>query len=79
MAWLFPSASSLERLAGQSCVTETRSGTGSCRFLGKSMAELYEERPGNEPPTENQLAGLQLVAQRVIDDSLELADELRAA
>ena len=43
------------------------------------MAELREERSGDEPSTEDHLAGFQLVAQQAIDTSLELMDKLETA
>ena len=43
------------------------------------MAELWEDGPDPEPPTEERARELRLVAQRAIDASLELADRLEAA
>lgn len=44
-------------------------------FSEAAMSELYEEGQ----PTADQAEGFRLVAQRAIDASLELADELDAA
>ena len=46
------------------------------------MAELYDEKRGrvaDEPPTPERIAEWRVVAQKAIDASLELADELEAA
>lgn len=76
---VFPSVASLERLAGAVMCDQDDAWAGSRYFSEKAMAELYEDRPTGEPPTGEQLAGFRLVAQRAIDASLELADELEAA
>lgn len=76
---VFPSAASLERLAGAVMCDQDDVWAGSRHFSEKVMAELYDDRPTAEPPSEEQIAGFRLVAQRAIDASLELANELEAA
>lgn len=48
-------------------------------FLEAGDIEALRGAPAGEPPAGFQLAGLRLVAQRVIDVGLEFADELEAA
>lgn len=76
---VFPSAASLERLAGAVMCDQDDAWSASRYFSEKAMAELCGEGPVGEPPTEEQAAVFRLVAQRAIDASLELADKLEAA
>jgi len=75
----FPSAASLERLAGAVMCDQDDARSASRHFSEKAMAELCEEGPAGEPPTEGRAAVFRLVAQGAIDASLELADKLEAA
>ena len=79
---VFPSVASLERLAG-AVMCDMDEAWGDARYFSeKVMSELYDERrePSAEvPPTPERMEGWRIVAQRAIDASLELADELEAA
>ena len=79
---VFPGAASLERLAGAVMCDQDEAWSEKRYFSEPKMAELYDERRAaraEEPPTPERMAELRLVAQKAIDASLELADELEAA
>ncbi len=76
---VFPSAASLERLAGAVMCEqdEVRSG---CRYFSEAkISEFYEERPAPKAPDERRREELRLVAKKAIEASLELADTMEAA
>lgn len=79
---VFPSVASLERLAGAVMCDQDEAWSDARYFSEKVMAELYDEKRGpvtEEPPTPEHMAEWRIVAQKAIDASLELADELEAA
>ena len=79
---VFPSTASLERLAGAVMCDMDEAWADARYFSEEKMSELYDESRAaraEEPPTQEQLDGWQLVARRTIDSSLELADMLEAA
>ena len=79
---VFPSVASLERLAGAVMCDQDEAWSEARYFSEKVMAELYDEKRGrvtDEPPTPERMAEWRVVAQKAIDASLELADELEAA
>ena len=79
---VFPSASSLERLAGAVMCDMDEAWSDARYFSEARMAELYDERQrgaNREPLTEEQLEGFRLVARQAIEASLQLADMLEAA
>ena len=79
---VFPSAASLERLAG-AVMCDMDEEWQEARYFSKTkMDELYDESSAaraGEVPTPERLNEWRLVAKRAIDSSLELADELEAA
>lgn len=78
---VFPSAASLERLAGAVMCDQDEAWSRSRYFSERVMSELPDE-PGEREgaaPTDEQLDAFRLVARRTIEASLELADELEAA
>ena len=78
---VFPSAASLERLAGAVVCDQDEAWSRSRCFSERVMSELPDE-PGeweDAAPTDEQLDAFRLVARRAIEASLELADELEAA
>ena len=79
---VFPSAASLERLAGAVMCDMDEEWQDARYFSKQKMDELYDESRAaraEEPPTPERLSEWRLVAKRAIDASLELADELEAA
>ncbi len=79
---VFPSVTSTGRLVGAVMCDQDEAWADARYFSERVMSELGEEGEpavGREPPTAEQLEGFRLVAQRAIDASLELADELEAA
>lgn len=79
---VFPSASSLERLAGAVMCDMDEAWSDARYFSEARMAELYDERQrgaNGEPLSEEQLEGFRLVARQAIEASLQLADMLEAA
>ena len=79
---VFPSVKSLERLAG-AVMCDMDEEWQEARYFSKAkMDELYDEkRPSRAevPPTAERQREWRLVAQRAIESSLELADEMEAA
>ena len=79
---VFPSVKSLERLVGAVMCDQDEAWDEARYFSEKVMAELYDEKrkagEGKEP-TPERMDEWRLVAQKAIDASLELADELEAA
>ena len=78
---VFPSVESLERLAGAVMCDQDEAWSEARYFSAKKMAELYDD-PGaaaQAQPTPERQAEWRLVAERAIEASLELADELEAA
>ena len=79
---VFPSVSSLERLAG-AVMCDMDEEWQEARYFSKTkMDELYDESRAaraEEPPTPERVNEWRLVAKRAIGASLELADELEAA
>ena len=77
---VFPSVKALERLAGAVMCDQDEAWADARYFSEKVMAELYgSPGKGDVAPTPERQSMLRLVAQKAIDASLELADELEAA
>ena len=78
---VFPSAASLERLAGAVMCDEDEGWSRARCFSERRMAELYVPRAAPEPEaqTPGRAEELRPVAERAIDASLGLADMLEAA
>lgn len=79
---VFPSTSSLERLAGAVLCDQDEAWGDARYFSEKAMAALYDESraaSADARATEEEREAFRLVAQRAIDASLELADEMEAA
>ena len=79
---VFPSARSLERLAGAVMCDQDDGWQESRYFPGRKMSEPYDESLGaheSRRADADRDAELLLVAKKAIDASLELADELEAA
>ena len=79
---VFPSVKSLERLAGAVMCDMDEEWQEARYFSEKRMAELYDESRAaraEEVPTPERQREWRLVAERAIESSLELADEMEAA
>jgi len=79
---VFPSVKSLERLAGAVMCDMDEEWQEARYFSEKRMAELYDESRAaraEEAPTPERQREWRLVAERAIESSLELADEMEAA
>ena len=79
---VFPSVKSLERLAGAVMCDMDEEWQEARDFSEKRMAELYDESRAaraEEVPTPERQREWRLVAERAIESSLELADEMEAA
>lgn len=70
---------SLVRLAGAVMCEQDEEWSGSRYFSEDRMAELSEDRPKPEPPSEERGRELLLVAGQAIEASLALADRMEAA
>ena len=79
---VFPSAASLELLAGAVMCDMDEEWQQARHSSEKVMGELCDESRAaraEEPPTPERVSEWHLVAKRAIDASLELADEMEAA
>ena len=79
---VFPSAESLERLAGAVMFDQDEAWSEARYFSAKKMTELYDDSGASAvagQPTPERQAEWCIVAKRAIEASLELADELEAA
>ncbi len=79
---MFPSVASLERLAGAVMCDQDEAWSDARYFSEKRMAELYDEERAAaavDATTPELMSEWRVVAQKAIDASLELADELGAA
>jgi hypothetical protein len=79
---VFPSVASLERLAGAVMCDMDEEWQEERYFSKAKMDELYDEKRASRaevPPTAERQREWRLVAQRAIESSLELAEEMEAA
>lgn len=76
---VFPSERSLERLVGAVMCDVDGEWRQRRYFSDAKIAELYEGMPAPEPPSEGKAVELRAVAERLINASVGLADELEAA
>jgi hypothetical protein len=76
---VFPSIASLERLVG-AVICDVDDEWHQRRYFSEArMAELYADAPAPEPADEGRATELQEIAERTIEASLGLADEMEAA
>ena len=76
---VFPSEEALTRLVGAVMCEQDEEWAESRYFSEDRMAELSEDRPKPEPPSEERGRELLLVARQAIEASLALADRMEAA
>lgn len=76
---VFPSVASPARLVGAVMCERDEEWSESRYFSERRMAELCEDGPKPEPPSEERREELRLVAEQAIKASLELADRMEAA
>ena len=76
---VFPSAASLERLAGAVMCDQDEAWSDARYFSTRAMSELYEEPRVAKTTSPERREEWVVVARKAIEASLELADELEAA
>jgi putative transposase len=76
---VFPSEEAPARLVGAVMCEQDEEWAESRYFSEDRMAELYEDRPKPEPPSEGRGRELLLVARRAMEAGLALADRMEAA